>query len=163
MRWILDANALVYIVKAKLTDSFIDLTNKDVVIDTSVYQEAVVDGIAQNHIDALEVKKFLERNQIPSIPVDISNDIGRFKDAGETSCFLLARQEGICLTSDTRAFKKFKNQGVSCMQPDIFFLTKFLEKRIGEVDLERALDALLEVYATTSERKLEILSAIKKP
>ncbi|MBN2154219.1 MAG: hypothetical protein JW839_22380 [Candidatus Lokiarchaeota archaeon] len=150
-------------VKAKLSDAFIELTNKDVVIDTSVYKEAVDDGIAQHHIDAMDVKKFLERYQIPSIPVDVSNDIERFKDAGETSCFLLARQEGICLTSDTRALKKYRNQGVSCMQPDIFFLTKYLEKKISEIDLERALDALMQVYATTPERKLEILTAIKKP
>jgi hypothetical protein len=162
MRWVLDANVLIYLVKANLADLFIELANKNVVIDSSVYKEAVDEGIAQNHADALDLKKFLEKNQVPSIPVDISSDIGRFKDAGETSCYILAKQDGVCVTSDTRALKKYKNEGVPCMQPDIFFLTQFLDKRIDEKRLKDVLDALLHVYATTAERKLEILSTINQ-
>lgn len=163
MRWILDANALIYLIKAHLADIFIELANNNVVIDSSVYKEAVDDGIVQNHVDALDLKKFLERKQVPSIPVDISNDLGRFKDAGETSCYILAKQDGVCVTSDTRALKKYKNEGVPCMQPDIFFLTQFLEKKIDKKRLEDVLDALIHVRATTAERKLEILSTIKQP
>jgi hypothetical protein len=43
------------------------------------------------------------------------------------------------------------------MQLDVFFLTKCLENAIDETKLERMLDDLLHVNATTPERKMQIL------
>ncbi|HME55087.1 MAG TPA: hypothetical protein VKM55_22970 [Candidatus Lokiarchaeia archaeon] len=157
MRWILDANTLIYLIKANLQDKFLQLIHDPAIIDSSVHEEVVERGIAQGHLDAIAAKRFLEENQIPIIPVDVSNDITYFKDVGEASCYNLTKQSGTCITSDTRAIKKLKTTGASCMQLDIFFLTKFLEHSIDEITLENTLDDLLHVNATTPERKMEIL------
>ena len=157
MRWILDANTLIYLIKANLQDQFLQLIHDPAIIDSSVYEEVVEQGIARGHLDAIAAKRFLEENQVPIIPVDVSNDITYFKDAGEASCYVLAKQSGTCITSDTRALKKLKTAGASGMQLDVFFLTKFLENNIDETTLESILDDLLQVNGTTPERKMQIL------
>ena len=111
MEYILDANTLIYLVKLNLHEEFIKLIDTGkIIIDSSVYDEVVVKGIKNNYPDAHVAKKFLQQHQISVIPIDISNDLHKFRDAGETSCALLALHEDsnrICITSDIRALKKF--------------------------------------------------------
>ena len=94
MRWILDANTLISLVKTKLQDRFKSLSKHEIVIDTSVYKETVLVGLKHGYIDATRIKGFLEKNRIPIIPVDVSAKLHIFKDAGETSCFLLGDIDG---------------------------------------------------------------------
>ena len=99
MRWILDACTLIYLIKAKLFKQFIDLVKYPVVIDSNVNQEVVIDGKTNNYSDAFEAEALLNEFRIPIISIDISKDLYRFSDPGETSCFLLAIEQGVCITS----------------------------------------------------------------
>ena len=157
MRWILDANCLIYLVKTRLIEKFYELLEKKIVIDSSVYQEVVIEGIKQGYQDAREAEKFLHAFQIPIIPVDIREDLIKFRDPGETSCYILARQEGICLTSDIRATKKFQQYGIKWMQLDIFFYHLYREGKINRDFFKLILDKLERVNGTTSERRIILL------
>ena len=110
MRWILDACTLIYLIKAKLFDHFMEVADLPVVIDSSVFQEVVIDGKANKYPDAIEAEEILNKYRIPVISIDVTKDLFRFIDPGETSCYLLAKEEGICMTSDDKAYKKFVNE-----------------------------------------------------
>ena len=152
MRFILDANALIYLVKAGLSQEFFDLTEDDVVIDKSVYNEVVEKGMEKKYPDAYNTKDFLEKNQIPIIPIDIKSDLSKFRDPGETSCYILTKKEGICISSDIRANKKFKNLNVAFMELDTFFYNQFLKKKIDKKRFINILNELKGVYGTSANR-----------
>jgi len=44
---------------------------------------------------------------------------------GETSFYLLALEEGICLTSDNRAYQKFMKENLKAMRIRSFYFEKF--------------------------------------
>lgn len=161
MRWILDANALIYLVKTNLQDQFKNLSKNEIVIDSSVYEESVVMGIKHGHDDAHHIKEFLEENRIPIIPVDVSRELHIFKDAGETSCYLLGILGGICITADTRAIKKLKQEGARAIHLDGFFYRKAKDREITRNEFEEILEKLEIVYATTPERKHELLKHVQ--
>ena len=107
MRWILDACTLIYLIKTDMFSKFMTLVEFPVVIDSSVYQEVVVYGKKNKYPDANDAEISLNEFKIPVISIDISEELFRFRDPGETSCYILAKEDGICLTSDDRAYKKF--------------------------------------------------------
>ena len=152
MRLILDANALVYLVKTGLSQEFLNLTEGDLIIDKSVYNEVVEKGIENKYPDAYNAKDFLEKNQIPIIPVDTKSDLSKFRDPGETSCYILAKKEGICISSDIRANKKFKNFNVAFMELDTFFYNQLLKKRINKKRFINILNDLKGVNGTSANR-----------
>lgn len=55
-------------------------------IDSSVYEEVIEKGISNDYSDAYKAREFIEKNQIPIISVDLSSDLSKFRDPGETSC-----------------------------------------------------------------------------
>lgn len=132
------------------------------VIDTSVHEETVVKGIKHQYPDAVQAKNFLEKNNVPIISVDTSEEIAKFRDAGETSCYILAKKEGTIISSDVRANRKFEKHGLASMQLDFFFYYRFLDKKIDESKLERILDSLEAIYATMPERKSHLLILVAK-
>ena len=152
MRFILDANALIYLVKTGLAQDFINLTEDDVIIDKSVYNEVVEKGMENKYPDAYNAKDFLEKNQIPIIPIDIKSDLSKFRDPGETSCYILAKEEGICISSDIRANDKFKNLNVAFMELDSFFFNQLLKKRIDKKRFINILNELKSVNGTSANR-----------
>ena len=152
MNYILDASVLIYLIKANLTKEFIDLCENDMVIDKEVYNEVVEQGKENNYPDAIIAENFLINNKFPIIPTDIRKFIHLFRDAGETSCFILAQDNGTCITTDKRAFNKFLTQSVSVVRLDTFFYKKCLNKKYSNEIIIRLLDKLLSVYATNSER-----------
>lgn len=161
MRFILDANALIYLVKTDLAQGFIDIIEDDVIIDKSVYNEVVEKGIENKYPDAYSAKDFLEKNQIPIIPVDIKSELPKFRDPGETSCYLLAKEEGVCLSSDVRANKKLRNLNVAFLELDTFFYNQLMKKNISKKRFINILDKLKSVSGTSANRIsvfLELLS-----
>jgi len=148
MRWILDACTLIYLIKAKLFNQFIELVEYPVVIDSSVYQEVVINGKANNYPDAIEAEEILSENRVPVISIDVSKDLFRFIDPGETSCYLLAVEEGICLTSDDNAYKKFLNENLKAMRIDDFYFEKLNQNRLKKTDFLLILNKLESVNAT---------------
>ena len=155
MRLILDANALIYLIKTGLSQEFISLAEDDLIIDKSVYNEVIEKGIENKYPDAYNAKDFLEKNQIPIIPIDIKSDLSNFRDPGETSCYILAKKEGICISSDIRANRKFKNLNVAFMELDTFFYNQLLKKRI---DMKRFMSILYELKGVngTSANRISI-------
>ncbi|MGQ4873686.1 MAG: hypothetical protein ACP6IY_06370 [Promethearchaeia archaeon] len=162
MRLILDANALIYLVKTNLIQEFMDLIDDKVVIDNSVYREVIDNGIEKNYQDAHIAKYFLEKYQIPIIPTDIHPEIQKFRDAGETSCFILAKQEGICISCDVRANKKFKKFGIKSIELDTFFYNQLLKKKIDKKKFMNILFKLKNVNGTSVNRILVFLELISE-
>jgi len=148
MRWILDACTLIYLIKAKLFNHFMEIVEFPVVIDSSVYQEVVINGKANNYPDAIEAEEILNENRVPVISIDVSKDLFRFIDPGETSCYLLAKEEGICLTSDDNAYKKFLNENLKAMRIDNFYFEKLNQNRLKKTDFFLILNKLESVNAT---------------
>ncbi|NVM37901.1 MAG: hypothetical protein HWN81_20075 [Candidatus Lokiarchaeota archaeon] len=148
MRWILDACTLIYLIKAKLFNHFMEIVEFPVVIDSSVYQEVVINGKANNYPDAIEAEEILNENRVPVISIEVSKDLFRFIDPGETSCYLLAMEEGICLTSDDKAYKKFLNENLKAMRIDNFYFEKLNQNRLIKKDFLLILNKLESVNAT---------------
>lgn len=162
MRLILDANALIYLVKAGLSQRFFKLLDDEVVIDRSVYEEVVENGIENNYPDAYIGRDFLEKNQIPIIPVEISPELSKFRDPGETSCYILAKSEGVCISSDIRANKKLNNFQVPCMQLDTFFYNQYLKKKFDKKEFLIILNDLKKINGTSANRISVFLELISK-
>lgn len=148
MRWILDACTLIYLIKAKLFNRFMEIVEFPVVIDSSVYQEVVINGKANNYPDAVEAEEILNENRVPVISIDVSKELFRFVDPGETSCYLLAIEEGICLTSDDKAYKKFLNENLKAMRIDNFYFEKLNQNRLKKTDFLLILNKLESINAT---------------
>lgn len=162
MRIILDANSLIYLVKTNLFLRFRDLISHPIVIDTSVYQEVVKDGIAENYPDAYVAKKYLEDFNIDIISVDISEQLPFFRDPGETSSYLLAQDNGVCVTSDNRATKKMMNHGIVPISLDEYFYNLCLNGLITSKEFEDILDKFVEIYASTNQRRNGFLTQVKE-
>ncbi|MHA1291763.1 MAG: hypothetical protein ACTSQJ_03730 [Promethearchaeota archaeon] len=161
MRWILDACTLIYLVKAKLFNRFMEFTSEQVVIDTSVYNEVVVKGKENQYQDAHEAERLLNKYKIPVISIDISEEIERFCDPGETSCYLLAKERGICLTSDDKAYKKFISYNQKAVRTDTYFFNKVLQGIIDELEFLDILKRLELISATKAKSILFFMEQLK--
>jgi len=162
MRFILDANTLIYLVKTDLAQEFIDIIEDDVVIDKSVYNEVVDKGIENKYPDAYIAKDFLEKNQVPIIPVDIKSELPKFRDPGETSCYILAKEEGVCISSDVRANKKLENLDVAFLELDTFFYNQLMKKNISNTRFLKILNDLKSVGGTSANRISVFLELLSK-
>ncbi len=162
MRWILDSCTLIYLIKTKLFNQFMEIVKFPVVIDSNVYQEVVINGKANNYPDAFEAEEILNENRVPVISIDVSKDLFRFIDPGETSCYLLAIEEGICLTSDDRAYKKFLRENLKAMRIDNFYFEKLNQNRLKKTDFLRILDKLELVNATKPKSILFYLKKLQQ-
>ena len=152
MDYILDANSIIYLVKAQLFDQFMDLTERKVEIDTSVHKEVVEDGIKLGYADAKLIDQFLKKYQIPIIPVDITKVLPIFRDPGESSCFILSKTGKICISSDKRALNKMKKRNIKVMQLDTFFFIQAKKKKIQFEDFRQILWQLRAIFATKTVR-----------
>jgi predicted nucleic acid-binding protein len=162
MRWILDSCTLIYLIKAKLFSEFMDLIKFPLVIDSSVYEEAVIKGKVKKYPDAGEVEFALIKFKIPVISIDISQDLNRFNDPGETSCYILAKEDGICLTSDDRAYKKFISEDLKVMKVDTFYFELLNKNHISEDEFFRILKKLEIINATKPKSILFFMEKLKQ-
>lgn len=162
MRLILDACTLIYLTKANLFQEFMNLSSNDVVIDDKVFNEVIVKGKENNYPDASIAEQFLTENHIPTISTNIRPYINYFRDPGETSCFILAKESGTCLTTDKRAFNKFESNEVSVMRLDTYFLREGRKNKYSTKRISTILKKLLTVNATTPERYSNIIEFMLK-
>ena len=157
MNWILDANTIIYIVKAGLDDIFMKMVVGKSKIDTSVYNEVVEKGEELGYDDALIAKRILQKYQIPIIPVDISEKLSTFRDPGETSCHLLTVGDDICISSDKRAIQKLNKHKTNVVRLDEFFLFQAIQNTLSKKNFQDYLERLERVYATTPERRVALI------
>jgi predicted nucleic acid-binding protein len=160
MRWILDACTLIYLVKAKIFKTFMQLVSHPVVIDSSVFQEVIIEGKDHQYLDAFEAESLLNEFHIPVISINVSNDLFRFIDPGETSCYILAKEEGICITSDDRAYRKFHQTNLDAMRIDSFFYIKFQDNKITKIEFMEILKKLESINAAKLKSVLFYLQKI---
>lgn len=81
--------------------------------------------------------------------LDASKEVYRMKDIGEASCYLLGKDDGVCITSDLRAYNKFKRENIEVISIDSFYFEMYVKQRLTKSDFLNIL------------RKLEIINAIK--
>ena len=162
MRWILDACTLIYLIKTDLFSKFMTLVEFPVVIDSSVYQEVVVYGKKNKYPDANDTEISLNEFKIPVISIDISEELFRFRDPGETSCYILAKEDGICLTSDDRAYKKFIKEEQKAMRLDSFYFEKLNQKKLTEAEFLIILKKLEAIHATKPKSFLFFLEKLNQ-
>lgn len=160
MRWILDACTLIYLVKANLFKTFMHVVVNPVVIDSSVFQEVINEGKEYQHSDAYEAESLLNEFHIPVISIDVSSELFRFLDPGETSCYILAKEEGICITSDDRAYRKFYQNNLNAMRIDSFFFLKFQKNILTKIEFLEILNKLESINATKPKSVLFYLHKI---
>ncbi len=160
MRWILDACTLIYLVKANLFKMFMNVVSNPVVIDSSVFQEVIIEGKEHQYPDAFEAESLLNESHIPVISIDVSNELFRFVDPGETSCYILAKEEGICITSDDRAYRKFHQVNLDAMRIDSFFYLKFQDNKITKQQFLEILNKLESINAAKPKSVLFYLQKI---
>ena len=161
MRWILDACTLIYLVKANLFKTFMNVVSNPVVIDSSVFQEVVIEGKEHHYSDAFEAESLLNEFHIPVISIDVSSELFRFVDPGETSCFILAKEEGICITSDGRAYRKFHQANLDAMRIESFFYLKFQDNKFTKITFLDILNKLESINAVKSKSVLFYLQKIQ--
>jgi predicted nucleic acid-binding protein len=162
MRWILDACTLIYLIKAKLFKQFINLVEFPVVIDSNVHQEVVIEGKVNNYLDAFEAESVLNEYRISIISIDVSKELYRFIDPGETSCFLLALEQGVCITSDERAYHKFMDQNVQVIRLDTFYYEMYRQNKINKDEFLLILNKLESVYATKAKSILFFMKKLQE-
>ncbi len=162
MRWILDACTLIYLIKAEMFSKFMNLIEYPVVIDSSVYQEVIVNGKASKYPDASDAEIALNKFKIPVISINISEELNRFLDPGETSCYILAKEDGICLTSDDRAYKKFIRGEQKAMRLDSFYFEKLNQNQLTEAEFIKILKKLEAIHATKPKSFLFFLEKLQQ-
>ena len=105
---------------------------------------------------------FLKDFKIEVIPTDITEELPLFRDPGETSCYLLAQDSGICLTSDRKAIKKMIHLGIEPISIDEYFYNLCLNNYLPLKELEVILKKFEGVYASTKDRSAIFLQNIKR-
>ncbi|MFO8018064.1 MAG: hypothetical protein R6U96_05470 [Promethearchaeia archaeon] len=153
---------MIYLVKTELLENFVNLIDYPLIIDSSVHEEVVLNGKRQNYKDAFEAEKLLKQFRIPVIPIDVSKHLVLFRDAGETSCYILAKEEGICLTSDERAYKKFLKHGKKVIRLDTFYFRKCVEGRLTRKEFMTILNRLKSANATKPKSILFFMEKLEK-
>ncbi len=152
VKWILDACTLIYLVKMEMFHRFQELLEEPILIDTSVYQEVVIKGKELHYPDALKAEKILTNYKIPIIPVDVEQHLEKLRDPGETSCYVLAQEENTtCITSDNRAFNKFRSFQLSVIKIDFLFFRFHQQQKISDSEFLDILEKLQQVWATTAK------------
>lgn len=166
MNFILDANTIIYLIKSNLQENFMEYHKKSqIFIDTSIYTEVVENGLNNNYPDAIAAKEFLQNYKIPIISIDVSKQIHKFRDAGETSCAILAlnkKTEGVCISSDKKAIKKYAMHNIPYAQLDTVYYNLFLKEKLKEEEFFSILYKLEEIYAINPERIMFFFDLINK-
>ncbi len=145
MRFVLDACTIIYLVKANLFDFFLNFSDFPIFIDTSVFHEVVTQGKINNYADASIAETLFKKYKIPVIAIDISEKINIMNDPGETSCYILVEDCGTFVTSDIRAYNKFKSKRLPVIRLEHSFYELQVQNKISKTDFFTALDKLLKV------------------
>jgi hypothetical protein len=75
---------------------------------------------------------------------------------------MLGKSEGICITSDDRAFKKMIKQNIKTVRLDTFFFEKYCQNQISEKEFMQILNLLKNIDATKTQSILFFLEQIEK-
>ncbi len=121
MRWILDACTLIYLVKAKIFKTFMQVVSNPVVIDSSVFQEVIIEGKEHQYLDAFEAELLLNEYHIPVISINVGGPAetiihnNTVKDGNYGIAISLDSARSM-VTNNT--VMHVKNYGISILSPD---------------------------------------------
>lgn len=156
---IFDSCSLIYLSKINKL-SILTLMSKNILIDEEVYNESVISGKEHGFRDAYILERFIV-DHVKIIPQDISQEIVYFNAKGEASTFLLGKN-GICVTSDKRAFQKMLKRGNNVIKlEDLLFI--YCKKQILQIDqFIQLLKELLQINAISAEKFHILMQEVKK-
>lgn len=146
---VFDSCSLIYLAKINRLSILKQITEQ-LFIDKAVYDESVVSGKNLGYRDAFILDRFVEDN-IKVVQQDYDNELEYFGARGEASTFLLG-MDGICVTSDKRAFNKILNRGGRVIKiEDLLFI--YLEKKILSIEqFKQVINDLLKINAISGEK-----------
>ena len=149
MKLVLDSCSLIYLAKINRL-SILNQVSKELLIDKAVFNESVVSGRDLGYRDAYILDRFVEEN-IKVISQDYHKELDFFGAKGEASTFLLGK-DGLCVTSDKRAFNKILSRGGNVIKiEDLLFLC-IGKKIISKEQFEQVITELLKVNAISGEK-----------
>jgi predicted nucleic acid-binding protein len=153
MKYILDANTLIYLTKADMLGFLHKHFGRDITTDTHVYKESITDA-PEKQEDAIILKRFLEKNQVPIVPVEIENAIELFRDEGEASCYSLASKDDIIITNDKKAIKRLKRLGMKSVFIEDLIFSVYSSSYLEVDEVFSMLERLKSIHAITPTQLL---------
>ncbi|MHA1129518.1 MAG: hypothetical protein ACTSQI_17815 [Candidatus Helarchaeota archaeon] len=159
VKFVFDSCSLIYLAKINSL-SILKQVSAELLIDKEVYDESVVSGKELGYRDAFILDRFVEENFQVS-PQDISKEIEYFGAKGEASTFLLGLN-GICITSDKKAFKKILNRGRNVLKTEDFFLLHLENEVISKEQFIQVITDLLKINAISGEKYHVLLKEMDK-
>jgi len=153
VKYIFDANTLIYLAKAGLLNFIKKYFVNDINIDTHVYNESVVNA-PEDKEDSRIIKEFLAENEIPIIPTQIDKALKIFYDAGEASCYELAGKSDIVVTNDRKAMTRLKKINRDVVTLDDLILKQYSNHYLNKETARIYLEKLKKVHAITPSQLL---------
>ena len=149
VKFVFDSCSLIYLAKINKLPILKQLSD-ELLIDKEVYDESVVSGKELGYRDAFILDRFVEEN-FQVVSQDIHQEIEYFGAKGEASTFLLGLN-GICVTSDKRAFAKILKRGRNVVKIEDLFFLSFQNKLLSEEQFMQILTDLLKIDAISGEK-----------
>ncbi|MHA1301911.1 MAG: hypothetical protein ACTSO9_21045 [Candidatus Helarchaeota archaeon] len=155
---VLDTCSLIYLAKINQLPILLKISD-ELYIDKEVFNESVVSGKKYGYGDAFILERFIN-DHIKVVPQDISKEIGYFGAKGEASTYLLGI-DGLCVTSDSKAFKKMVFRGIKVIKiEDLLYLfvknQKIVKKKFADI-----LNALLKIEGISIEKYHLLMEELK--
>ncbi|NHI94618.1 MAG: hypothetical protein EAX96_19155 [Candidatus Lokiarchaeota archaeon] len=149
VKFVFDSCSLINLAKINNL-SILKLISKELYIDKAVQDECVISGKALGYRDAFILDRFVEQN-FTVIPQDYSEEIEYFGAKGEASTFLLGKN-GICVTSDKKAFRKILNRGAKVIKIEDLFYLSLEKKTLSKEQFKQVINELLKIDAISGEK-----------
>ena len=153
MKFILDANTLIYLARTNLLDFMQGHFGGALYTDTHVFEETIKNA-PEDKPDSKLIQDFLITNHIPIISTEIETALKIFHDGGEASCFSLATDSDIVVTNDRKAINRFKKMKIDTVSLDDLIYAEYASKALSEQKTYLYLTKLEKVYAITPTQLL---------
>ncbi len=156
---VFDSCSLIYLAKINKL-AILPLVSKELYIDNEVYNESVVSGKDQGYRDAFILDRFIEE-YMKVVSLDISGEIDYFGSKGEASAFLLGK-DGICITSDKKAFKKMQPRTQKVIKIEDLFYIYGVKGKIPLEQLRQVLKELLQIDAISFKKYSLLIKEVEE-
>ncbi|MHA1270589.1 MAG: hypothetical protein ACTSPY_12425 [Candidatus Helarchaeota archaeon] len=159
VKLILDSCSLIYLAKINNLQILTDISD-ELYIDKEVFNESVVSGKKYGYRDSYILERFIEDNIKISFE-DISKEFHYFGARGEASTFLLGK-DGICITSDKKAYQKMLRRGSKVIKIEDLLYIYFKKQKIQYKEFIQILEDLLNINAISPEKFYILIKEVKK-
>jgi predicted nucleic acid-binding protein len=159
VKLVFDSCSLIYLAKINQL-SILKKISSELYIDEEVFKESVVSGKTHGYRDSFILDRFIN-DYFKITHQDISKEIEYFGAKGETSTYLLGR-DGICITSDRKAFQKMLKRGSNVIKIEDLLYIYVKKQKITAKKFIQLLNELLKIDAISPEKYHVLMEEIKK-